>query len=203
MQERASSPPDSASHRHNRRDLAGKPRMMLRHLTKDDSVERKSPNLDDEDDDAALFADGTALRPYPTFSPRSSVVSVEFGSHSHPGRRRTTNDDQFMIVRLGRTHETLASSLLGRRAAARVHGVGVRRGRRRRPRDERIGSGQQARDLVADADGDAVQPLEPQGQRSDRLGDRRAGRALLPARGSTRHRSLDGSSGARRHGIDA
>ncbi len=74
-------------------------------------MERKSPNFDDEDDDAALFADGTALRPYPTFSPRSSVVSVEFGSHSHPGRRRTTNDDQFMIVRLGRTHEMLASSL--------------------------------------------------------------------------------------------
>jgi protein phosphatase len=75
------------------------------------TVDRRNGSFDDEEDDAALVADGAALRPFAPFRPASAAVSVEFGSHSHPGRRRTSNDDHFLIVRFGRSHDVLATSL--------------------------------------------------------------------------------------------
>jgi serine/threonine protein phosphatase PrpC len=45
------------------------------------------------------------------FLPPSSMVRVEFGSASHVGKIRTFNEDNYLIVRLDRGQETLASSL--------------------------------------------------------------------------------------------
>jgi PPM family protein phosphatase len=45
------------------------------------------------------------------FPPLSSLVHVQFGSRSHPGVRRATNDDHYLIVRTGRYMETVATSL--------------------------------------------------------------------------------------------
>ena len=36
---------------------------------------------------------------------------MEFGAVTHPGLRRTTSDDHFLIVELGRSQQTIASSL--------------------------------------------------------------------------------------------
>lgn len=43
--------------------------------------------------------------------PASSFVVAEFGHCSDPGRQRTTNADHYLIVRLGRHQETVATSL--------------------------------------------------------------------------------------------
>ena len=74
-------------------------------------MDRRNGSFDDEEDDAELVADGAALRPFSPFRPASAAVAVEFGSHSHPGRRRISNDDHFLIVRFGRTHDIVATSL--------------------------------------------------------------------------------------------
>jgi protein phosphatase len=45
------------------------------------------------------------------FRPLSSSVRVEFGAASHVGKTRTFNEDNYLIVRLNRGQETIASSL--------------------------------------------------------------------------------------------
>jgi PPM family protein phosphatase len=65
----------------------------------DDSAEVDFPHAD------------APLHEYGPFRPSSSLVTAEFGARTHPGRRRTTNDDHFLVVRLGRYQETLATSL--------------------------------------------------------------------------------------------
>jgi serine/threonine protein phosphatase PrpC len=45
------------------------------------------------------------------FQSLSSLVRVEFGSASHVGKTRMFNEDNYLIVRLSRGQETLASSL--------------------------------------------------------------------------------------------
>ncbi|HEY7293064.1 MAG TPA: protein phosphatase 2C domain-containing protein [Vicinamibacterales bacterium] len=45
------------------------------------------------------------------FQPLSSTVRLEFGASSHIGRTRTINEDNYIIIRAGRSQETLASSL--------------------------------------------------------------------------------------------
>jgi serine/threonine protein phosphatase PrpC len=42
--------------------------------------------------------------------PLSSLITVEFAAHSHPGGR-SANEDHYLALRLGRHQETLASSL--------------------------------------------------------------------------------------------
>ncbi len=42
---------------------------------------------------------------------RSLEVKVEFGAASHPGKIRTSNEDHYLIFRLGRALDTLASNL--------------------------------------------------------------------------------------------
>ena len=43
--------------------------------------------------------------------PASSRVLVEIGARSHRGAVRTNNEDHYLVVRLGRQQETLATSL--------------------------------------------------------------------------------------------
>src|SRR5262249_31896303 len=45
------------------------------------------------------------------FRPLSSSVQVEFGAHSDGRPRNAPNDDHYLIVRLGRSQETIATSL--------------------------------------------------------------------------------------------
>jgi PPM family protein phosphatase len=45
------------------------------------------------------------------FEPPSVVVTPEFGAASRPGPHRPANEDHFLVVRMGRTHEVLNSSL--------------------------------------------------------------------------------------------
>ena len=64
-----------------------------------------------DDDSLDLSAAQAALGSYKPFAPPSTRVEVEFGSCTDPGLRRSTSDDHFLILRLGRSHETLVSSL--------------------------------------------------------------------------------------------
>lgn len=45
------------------------------------------------------------------FQPLSALVKVEFGAHSRVGAGRVTNEDHFLILRLGRHQEVVASTL--------------------------------------------------------------------------------------------
>ena len=49
-----------------------------------------------------------AVRP---FRPFSSLVRVDIAAQSHPGRVRANNEDQFLVTKLERSHETMLSSL--------------------------------------------------------------------------------------------
>jgi PPM family protein phosphatase len=45
------------------------------------------------------------------FPPPSTTVEVAFGAESRRGRSRTVNEDHFLVLRLGRSQETLLTSL--------------------------------------------------------------------------------------------
>jgi PPM family protein phosphatase len=45
------------------------------------------------------------------FRPFSSLVRVDIAAQSHPGRVRANNEDQFLVTKLKRSHETMLSSL--------------------------------------------------------------------------------------------
>jgi hypothetical protein len=45
------------------------------------------------------------------FRPLSAVVRVEFGAHSDTSPHITPDDDHYLILRLGRSQETIATSL--------------------------------------------------------------------------------------------
>jgi protein phosphatase len=53
----------------------------------------------------------TPLFPATEFPPPSAMVDVEVGADSRCGRGRTLNDDHFLILRLGRSQETLKTNL--------------------------------------------------------------------------------------------
>jgi protein phosphatase len=74
-------------------------------------MDRQRPIDRDDDDKLDLSSAKLGLGTYKPFRPMSSLVQMEFGAVTDPGRRRTTSDDHFLIVRLGRYQETLASSL--------------------------------------------------------------------------------------------
>jgi protein phosphatase len=69
--------------------------------------------MEREDDDKydLSAARSGVLGSYKTFNPLSASVRVEFGAVTDPGQRRTTSDDHYLIVRLGRSQETIATSL--------------------------------------------------------------------------------------------
>lgn len=74
-------------------------------------MERLRPFDRDDEDRMDLSEAQRALGSFKPFTPPSTRVEVEFGFCTDPGLRRTTSDDHFLIVRLGRSHETVASSL--------------------------------------------------------------------------------------------
>jgi len=74
-------------------------------------MDRLRPLEHDDEDQMDLSAAQSALGRFKPFTPPSTRADVEFGTCTDPGRRRTTSDDHFLILRLGRSHETLASSL--------------------------------------------------------------------------------------------
>ena len=47
------------------------------------------------------------------FPPSSTLVHPRFGAHSRPGRFHTVNEDHYLITRVGRSQETLLTSLPG------------------------------------------------------------------------------------------
>src|SRR4051794_21204703 len=47
---------------------------------------------------------------YEEYWPLSSLVTVDIAARSHPGRR-LTNEDHYLVIRLGRHQETIATSL--------------------------------------------------------------------------------------------
>jgi protein phosphatase len=74
-------------------------------------MDRGRPFDPDDDDRLDLSTAQAALGSYRPFAPPSTRAEVEFGSCTDPGLRRSTSDDHFLILRLGRSHETLVSSL--------------------------------------------------------------------------------------------
>jgi PPM family protein phosphatase len=74
-------------------------------------MDRPRPLDRDDDDTMDLSSAKSTLGRYKPFRPASSLVEVEFGALTHPGLRRTTSDDHFLIVQLGRHQEIIATSL--------------------------------------------------------------------------------------------
>lgn len=75
-------------------------------------MDRPRPlDRDDEDKLDLSSAQTTTPGSYRPFRPASSLVEVEFGAVTHPGLRRSTSDDHFLIIELGRHQATIATSL--------------------------------------------------------------------------------------------
>jgi len=74
-------------------------------------MDRPRPLERDDDDNLDLSSSKSTLGSFLPYRPRSATVTVEFGAVTHPGLRRTTSDDHFLIVELGRNQRTIASSL--------------------------------------------------------------------------------------------
>ena len=74
-------------------------------------IDRSRPFDRDDEETLDLSSAQSTLARYRTFTPPSTRADAEFGACTDPGRRRATSDDHFLIIRLGRSHETLASSL--------------------------------------------------------------------------------------------
>ena len=74
-------------------------------------MDRPRPMDRDDDDTLDLSSAQSTLGSYKPFRPPSATVEVEFGAVTHPGLRRTTSDDHFLIVQLGRHQKTIATSL--------------------------------------------------------------------------------------------
>jgi PPM family protein phosphatase len=74
-------------------------------------MDRPRPMDRDDDNTLDLSSAQSTLGSYKLFRPPSVTVEVEFGAVTHPGLRRTTSDDHFLIVQLGRHQKTIATSL--------------------------------------------------------------------------------------------
>ncbi len=74
-------------------------------------MDRPRPMDRDDDDTLDLSSAQSTLGSYKPFNPPSATVEVEFGAVTHPGQRRKTSDDHFLIVELGRHQKTIATSL--------------------------------------------------------------------------------------------
>ena len=74
-------------------------------------MDRPRPMDRDDDDTLDLSSAQSTLGSYKPFRPPSATVEAEFGAVTHPGLRRTTSDDHFLIVELGRHQKTIATSL--------------------------------------------------------------------------------------------
>ena len=69
------------------------------------STDEKAPHVDDLSRALAPLID------LPDFRPLSSRVRIEFGAASHAGKVRHVNEDHYLVARLGRSQETLATTL--------------------------------------------------------------------------------------------
>jgi hypothetical protein len=73
--------------------------------------------MDEHTDDELAAAERrrilSSIARFDADQPLSSIVQVEFGAHSRPGRRDGGSDDHFLILRLGRHQETVATSVPG------------------------------------------------------------------------------------------
>src|ERR671912_1258270 len=65
------------------------------------------------DTDATRRAVMSSLRGSDGVAPLSASVHVTIAARSHQGASRHRNEDHFLVIRLGREQETLASSLSG------------------------------------------------------------------------------------------
>jgi len=74
-------------------------------------MDRPRPMDRDDEDKLDLSSATSTLGSYKPFRPLSALVEVEFGAVTHPGLRRKTSDDHFLIVQFGRNQQTIASSL--------------------------------------------------------------------------------------------
>src|SRR6516165_10423340 len=71
---------------------------------------RRGANMTGGDDPG----DGRPALPFFTFTdfpPPSTTVQVEFGACSKRGRKQQVNSDHFLIIRMGRSQETVMTSL--------------------------------------------------------------------------------------------
>jgi PPM family protein phosphatase len=79
--------------------------------------ENRLPSRSEGDDtqEAAMTAGTSADGPHAvavaTAQPFSSLVRIDVSALSHPGHRRPNNEDHFLVARLGRTLQTLITSL--------------------------------------------------------------------------------------------
>ena len=53
----------------------------------------------------------SSILTYDDYEPATTLVQAEFGACSRPGPRRAANEDNYLILRLGRTQEVVSSSL--------------------------------------------------------------------------------------------
>ena len=67
--------------------------------------------IDDQPDDIARRALLSSALGADDFRPASSMVRADIAARSHPGRMSASNDDHYLVVRLGRSEETLFTSL--------------------------------------------------------------------------------------------
>jgi hypothetical protein len=77
------------------------------------------------------------------FEPASALVRADIAARSDRGRILKDNDDHYLVVRLGRSEETIQTSLTRRDVPYRFdeYAVRRRRGRRHRRRRRRRGGG--------------------------------------------------------------
>ncbi len=80
--------------------------------------------IDPADADAARRAALSPLLGADDVPPSSASVRVTIGARSHQGAARRRNEDHFLVIRLGREQETLATSLSGRDVPAQFQESG-------------------------------------------------------------------------------
>jgi PPM family protein phosphatase len=78
----------------------------------------------DESNNVPHWFTGSTFRKRFDSPPPAPAVGVEFGAESRRGRTRATNEDHYLIVCLGRSHETLRTSLSDRSVRQRFDEFG-------------------------------------------------------------------------------
>jgi serine/threonine protein phosphatase PrpC len=80
------------------------------------TTNKMHPSTDDDDDTISAIRRRAVLSQAPPardFRPSSARVTLDVAARSECGATRTSNDDHYLVVRLGRSQETLTTSLSG------------------------------------------------------------------------------------------